>query len=149
MRRVAITGGNLSLMDDCSAGPQYASGGFIADSSVPGTVVNGSQQQFRVRNSELGAWSNGVWNQVFAGTDGAPAQSFPNPPYTTLPTTPESRERPYLVLGRRGELRVAVPEAQSESRSRPCRCATSARRWPTTASASGSARRTRPTASRS
>jgi hypothetical protein len=30
MRRVNVTGGNLSLMDYCSAGPQYASGGFIA-----------------------------------------------------------------------------------------------------------------------
>ena len=32
MRRVNITGANLSLMDYCTAGPQYASGGFIADS---------------------------------------------------------------------------------------------------------------------
>src|SRR4051794_18402874 len=32
MRRVDITGGNLTLMDYCTAGPQYASGGFIADS---------------------------------------------------------------------------------------------------------------------
>ena len=30
MRRVNITGGNLTLMDYCTAGPQYASGGFIA-----------------------------------------------------------------------------------------------------------------------
>ena len=32
MRRLDVTGGNLSLMDYCTAGPQYASGGFIADS---------------------------------------------------------------------------------------------------------------------
>lgn len=32
MRRVKITGGNLTLMDYCTGGPQYASGGFIADS---------------------------------------------------------------------------------------------------------------------
>ena len=31
MRRVDISGANLSLMDYCSAGPQYASGGHIAD----------------------------------------------------------------------------------------------------------------------
>ena len=36
MRRVNVNGGNLSLMDYCSAGPQYASGGFIADSSFSG-----------------------------------------------------------------------------------------------------------------
>src|SRR3954469_16851598 len=51
LRRVAVTGGNVSLMDYCPAGPQYASGGFIADSAFTGTVVNGSQQQFFVRNS--------------------------------------------------------------------------------------------------
>ena len=77
MRRVNVTGGNLSLMDYCSAGPQFASGGFIADSSFSGgTVINGSQQQFMVRNSNLDGWSNGVWNQVFSGDTGAPAQSF-------------------------------------------------------------------------
>jgi hypothetical protein len=35
MRRVQVTGGALSLMDYCTAGPQYASGGFIADSALP------------------------------------------------------------------------------------------------------------------
>src|SRR3954463_5937766 len=116
MRRVAITGGNLSLMDYCTAGPQYASGGFIADSAFSGgTVINGSQQQFFVRNSVLDGWSNGVWNQVFAGDVGAPPQSFPSAPYTTLPTTPESREKPFLYVDRRGELRVFVPSARANS----------------------------------
>ena len=91
-----LTGGNLSLMDYCTAGPQFASGGFIADSRLP-SVVNGSQQQWLTRNSELGSWSNGVWNQVFAGVEGAPSEAdFPNPPYTTLEPTPVSREKPYL-----------------------------------------------------
>ncbi len=56
MRRVNVTGANVSLQDYCSAGPQYASGGFIADSNV-GFVINGSQQQFYVRNTSLGGWS--------------------------------------------------------------------------------------------
>jgi len=38
MRRLDISGGNLSLMDYCTAGPQYASGGFIADSKLPFTI---------------------------------------------------------------------------------------------------------------
>jgi hypothetical protein len=42
MRRLNITGGNLSLIDYCTAGPQFASGGFIADSRLP-FVINGSQ----------------------------------------------------------------------------------------------------------
>ena len=33
MRRLDVAGGNLSLMDYCTAGPQFASGGFIADSN--------------------------------------------------------------------------------------------------------------------
>ncbi|MFN3923374.1 MAG: adenylyl cyclase, partial [Pseudarthrobacter sp.] len=65
MRRINITGGNLSLMDYCTAGPQYASGGFISDSKT-GDVINGSQQQYFVRDSSIGSWSNGVWNQVFS-----------------------------------------------------------------------------------
>src|SRR4051794_34453601 len=116
MRRVAVTGGNLSLMDYCTAGPQYASGGFIADSAFSGgTVINGSQQQFFVRNSELDGWSNGVWNQVFAGDVGAPPQSFPSPPYTTLPTVRQTREKPFLYVDRAGELRVFVPSARTNS----------------------------------
>ena len=111
MRRVNVTGGTLSFMDYCTAGPQYASGGFLADSQA-GTVVNGSQQQFLTRNSAIGSWSNGVWNQVFAGVDGAPAQSFPNPPYTTLATNPVSREKPYLTVDDKGKLSVFLPRAQ-------------------------------------
>src|SRR4051794_28546779 len=116
LRRVAVTGGNVSLMDYCTAPPQYASGGFIADSAFSGgTIINGSQQQFYVRNSELDGWSNGVWNQVFSGDVGAPPQSFPSPPYTTLPTTPVSRERPFLYVDDRGGLRVFVPSARTDS----------------------------------
>lgn len=61
LRRVNVGGGNLSLMDYCTAGPQYASGGFLADSRT-GFIINGSQQQWFTRNSDIGGWSNGVWN---------------------------------------------------------------------------------------
>ena len=116
MRRLDISGGNLSLMDYCTAGPQFASGGFIADSRLPSTV-NGSQQQWLTRNSEIAGWSNGVWNQVFAGVVGAPDDAaFPSPPYTTLDTTPVSREKPYLFLDERGRYDVRVPAARTNSR---------------------------------
>jgi hypothetical protein len=111
LRRVDISGGNLSLMDYCTAGPQYASGGFIADSNLP-DVVNGSQQQWLTRNSTVKSWSNGVWNQVFAGVNGAPSDAaFPNPPYTTLAATPLSREKPYLFVDAHGRYNVRVPSA--------------------------------------
>ncbi|WP_370250302.1 Ig-like domain-containing protein [Cryobacterium sp. HLT2-28] len=108
MRRVNITGGKLSLMDYCTDGPQYASGGFIADSKT-GDIINGSQQQYLVRDSSIGAWSNGVWNQVFAGVQGAPAQSYPDPPYTTLAKSPASKEKPYLFIDSAGAWQVFVP----------------------------------------
>lgn len=114
MRRVNITGGNLSLMDYCTAGPQYASGGFIADSKA-GAVINGSQQQYLVRDSSIGSWSNGVWNQVFSGVNGAPAQSFPTPPYTPLDKTPISREKPYLTVDPAGQYSVFVPAVRQNS----------------------------------
>jgi hypothetical protein len=116
MRRLDIAGANLSLMDYCTAGPQFASGGFIADSRLPFTI-NGSQQQWLTRNSEVAGWSNGVWNQVFAGVDGAPDDGgFPNPPYTTLAATPVSREKPYLFADAQGDYRVRVPSAQTSTR---------------------------------
>jgi hypothetical protein len=116
MRRLNIAGNGLSLMDYCTAGPQYASGGFIADSRLPATT-NGSQQQWLTRNSEVASWSNGVWNQVFSGVAGAPDDAaFPNPPYTTLDTTPVSREKPYLFVDDRGRYNVRVPSARTNSR---------------------------------
>jgi hypothetical protein len=115
MRRLHIAGGTLSLMDYCTAVPQFASGGFIADSRLP-SVINGSQQQWLTRNSEIGGWSNAVWNQVFAGVVGAPDESaFPNPPYTTLATTPVSREKPYLFVDEQGNYQVRVPSAQTNT----------------------------------
>jgi hypothetical protein len=120
MRRVVVNGG-ASLMDYCTAGPQYASGGFIADSSFTGgSIVNGSQQQFIVRNTNIDGWSNGVWNQVFVGDPGAPPQSFSETsgldggtaPYTTLATSPQTQEKPFLETDASGKFSVFVPSLQ-------------------------------------
>ncbi|WP_061963692.1 hypothetical protein [Demequina aurantiaca] len=116
MRRVDVSGGTLSLMDYCTAGPQYASGGFIADTRVAGDLVNGSQQQWLTRNSDVGNWTNGVWNQVFSGVVGAPDDSgFPDPTYTTIDETPVSREKPYLFVDSAGEFHVRVPSAHTNT----------------------------------
>ena len=108
-------------MDYCTS-PAYASGGFIADSAFTGggNVVNGTQQQWLVRNSQLVGWSNGVWNQVFSGVVGAPAQCFPvqkscGGPYTTLATSPVTREAPYLYVDSSGRYNVFVPSVQHNS----------------------------------
>ncbi|WP_435822250.1 discoidin domain-containing protein [Actinacidiphila alni] len=93
-RRIHVQGG-LNLAPN---GYGWASGGYIADSKIDGTVGPYSQQQWYTRDSSIGGWTNGVWNMVFSGVQGAPAQGFPNPVYTTLATTPESREKPYMYL---------------------------------------------------
>jgi hypothetical protein len=118
MRRVLVNG-LVTLMDYCTA-PSFASGGFIADSEFDGSIViNGSQQQWVVRNSKLDSWTNGVWNQVFSGVVGAPAQCFPGQascgPYTTLATSPVTREAPYLYMDSTGNYNVFVPAVQSNS----------------------------------
>jgi hypothetical protein len=113
MRRVNVNG-YVTLMDYCS-GPSWASGGFIADSVFANSsITSGSQQQWLTRNSSIDSWSNGQWNQVFAGVNSAPAQNFgvAGGVYTTLATNPESREKPFLYLDSSGKYRVYVPNAQ-------------------------------------
>src|SRR5260370_13487763 len=119
MRRVQING-TTTLKDYCTQ-PNYASGGFIADSKITGSkITNGSQQQFIVRNSQITGWSNGVWNQAFSGVVGAPAQCFPSQkscggPYTTLATSPVTREAPYLYTDSSGNDNVFVPSVQTNT----------------------------------
>jgi Carbohydrate binding module (family 6) len=121
LRRVDING-NTTLMDFCDGSPGYASGGFIGD-SVLGTVGNDSQQQYFTQDSTIGSWSNGVWNQVFCGDPGAPAQSFSGTsgdsggtaPYTTLSTCPVSEQEPYLYTDSSGNYNVFVPSLQTNS----------------------------------
>jgi hypothetical protein len=114
MRRVHVNG-FTTLFDYCSS-PNFASGGFIADSKFDNsTVVNGSQQQWITRNSNLDGWTNAVWNQVFSGVVGAPAQSFPKPTFTTLATSPVTREAPYLYMDSSGHYNVFVPSVQRNS----------------------------------
>jgi hypothetical protein len=124
MRRVDING-NVSLMDFCDGTPDWASGGFIADSELNGKVESGSQQQYIVRNTNIGSggWTNGVWNQVFSGDPGAPAQSFGTTPvsaggpqpYTTLATSPTTEEEPYLYTDSSGNYNVFVPSVRTNS----------------------------------
>src|SRR5580692_1838584 len=117
MRRVDING-TLTLFDYCTS-PSYSSGGFIADSVFSGgSVINGSQQQFVVRNSNIDDWSNSVWNQVFSGDIGAPAQGFggtTGTQYTTLPTSPVTEEEPFLYTDSQGDYQVFVPAVQHDS----------------------------------
>ncbi len=96
LRRVHIKG-NLQLFDK-----GYASGGFLADSKVDGKINSGPQQQWFTRNSRLGTWEGGVWNMMFVGVPEAPAEKWPEKPYTTIKETPIVREKPWLSLDEKG-----------------------------------------------
>ncbi|MGW6206677.1 discoidin domain-containing protein [Streptomyces sp. NPDC055089] len=110
-RRMHVKGG-LNLAPN---GYGWASGGYIADSKIDGQVGPYSQQQWYTRDSSIGSWGNGVWNMTFSGVEGAPAQSFPNPPYTTLENTPVSREKPFLYLDG-NDYKVFVPAKRTNAR---------------------------------
>ena len=115
LRRVDVNGGNLTLMDYCT-GPSFASGGFIADSRAPATIVNGSQQQWyhpqqRGRRVDQRSVEPGL-----LGRRWAPLTTPPTPTRRTRPssTTPLSREKPYLYVDDNGTWQVRVPSADTQ-----------------------------------
>ncbi|WP_329271260.1 discoidin domain-containing protein [Streptomyces pseudovenezuelae] len=110
-RRMHIQGG-LNLAPN---GYGWASGGYIADSKIDGTVGPYSQQQWYTRDSSVGGWTNGVWNMTFTGVQGAPATNFDSGPYTTLDATPVSREKPFLYLDG-STYKVFVPAKRTNAR---------------------------------
>jgi hypothetical protein len=114
VRRV-IVNGNLFLQDYCGQG--FTSGGFFADDEFNnGIVCDCTQQQYFTRNSNIDNWTNYVWNQVFLGDNGAPAQNFgTGGQYTTVPVTPMSQEAPFLYTDSGGNYNVFVPAVQHNS----------------------------------
>jgi Peptidase inhibitor family I36 len=115
MRRVHVRGNLVMGPSNQDFGQGYSSGGYIADSKIDGVVATGSQQQWYTRDSNVGQWFDGVWNMVFSGVVGAPGTSFPKPPYTTLATTPASRDKPYLYIDNAGKYRVFVPALRTNA----------------------------------
>jgi hypothetical protein len=108
LRRVHVKG-NLQLYDK-----GYASGGFLADSKVDGTVDAGPQQQWFTRNSSMAKWTGSNWNMMFVGVKGAPATNWPEGAFTTIESTPVLREKPYLALDRVGYC-VKIPSFRNGS----------------------------------
>ena len=105
LRRVHIRG-EIPLWNGFDG---WSSGGFMADCKVDGRVVSGSQQQWLTRNSTLGSWEGSVWNMVFVGVDGAPANHFPDPSHTVVDQAPVIREKPFLHIDGAGAYQVFVP----------------------------------------
>ena len=98
----------------------WASGGYIADTKVDGTVESASQQQWYTRDSSLGALErlqleHGVLRRE--RRPGAPT-STPRPPARATPrsaTTPVSRDVPYLYIDSSGKYRVFLPSLRTNA----------------------------------
>ncbi|MFI5609454.1 RICIN domain-containing protein [Amycolatopsis sp. NPDC051903] len=93
----------------------WASGGWISDSKIDGQVRSGSQQQWISRDSQFGSWNGANWNMVFVGVNGAPQNTFPSPPYTTVGQAPVVREKPFLYVDNAGEYQVFVPALRTNT----------------------------------
>ena len=117
LRRINIEG-DLTVFGRVG---EYASGGYLANSNVDGTLFTGSQQQWFTRNSAVGTWDGGVWNTVFSGVEGAPPTDFAQPVgtglgnKTTIDQTPINRESPFLYIDG-DDYKVFVPKAKTDTR---------------------------------
>lgn len=94
----------------------WASGGWMSDTLVDGTVDSGTQQQWIARNSEWARWTGWNWNMVFVGVTNPPPGTWPMPPYTTVDRTPVVREKPFLEVDRNGRWSVRVPALRKDSK---------------------------------
>jgi len=134
LRRV-IVNKNLNLFTVKSGPPSnpyygadYASGGYMGNSRVVGKVESASQQQWMMRNADVGTWDGGVWNMVFVGTKGAPAFHCGNEaaakgkghygsgnklnPHVTVESTPTIAEKPFISISESGLYSLNIPQVK-------------------------------------
>jgi len=106
-RRVYVNGAVELTNTDCGE----ASGGFIADSQITGTVESCSQQQWYTHNSSIGGWGGNLWNMTFSGVSGAPPAAWGGGGNNccVLAMTPVVREKPYLYIDGSGNYWVFSP----------------------------------------
>jgi hypothetical protein len=131
MRRVIVddgsngngsSNGNVIFQDYCG-NQNFASGGFIADSEVSGALDFYGNQQFMVRNDEIGGANGcgtangGLWNMVYSGTVGAPAPMFSGQcaQNTVVPASPVTQEQPFLYTDAHGKYSVFVPSVRKNA----------------------------------
>ena len=115
--RRAIINGSVVFQDYCGAQNDYASGGFIADSQISGSLNFYGNQQYLTRNSSIGGVNGALWNMVYSGVEGAPAASFSGQgsQNTVLATSPVTEEQPFLYTDASGKYSVFVPAVQTNS----------------------------------
>ena len=117
--RRAIINGSVVFQDYCSNN-DYASGGFIADSEINGDLDFYGNQQYMVRNSDIGGANgcpNGLWNMVYSGVQGAPPPVFTGScqQNTVLDASPVTEEEPFLYADSGGGYHVFLPAVQHDT----------------------------------
>jgi hypothetical protein len=117
--RRAIINGSVVFQDYC-ANNNFVSGGFIADSKISGNLNFFGNQQYMVRNSDIGGANgcpNGLWNMVYSGVVGAPAPVFTGTcqQNTVLSTSPVTEEEPFLYTDSSGNWQVFVPALEQST----------------------------------
>ena len=123
MRRVQVNG-NLTLMDYCTGSPDFASGGFIADSSLHrrhrhqrlAAAVHDPRQQpgwLEQLGLEPGVLRRS--GRARAELRGNSGDSGGPSSYTTLATCPVTEEEPYLYTDSSGNYNVFVPSLRTNS----------------------------------
>jgi hypothetical protein len=117
--RRAIVNGNVVFQDYCASN-NFASGGFIADSKISGDLDFYGNQQYMVRNSDIGGANGcpqGLWNMVYSGVEGAPSAVFTGQceQNTVLAASPVTEEEPFLYTDSSGRYEVFVPAVQDDS----------------------------------
>jgi hypothetical protein len=116
VRRLWVNG-HLHLDDFGKA----ASGGYLADSAVTGQTGSWSQQQYFLRNNDLGqGWYGGGWNHVFVGNENPPVESADWAAAgweakTVETETPAIREKPFLYIADSGDYEVFVPGLRQDA----------------------------------
>lgn len=130
LRRVLIDGDLAfgtryvhTMSDGFAAGG--GSGGFVSDIRVTGDLDFVLQQQWLVRNSNLGSTSHYTKparsaNFVFVGVQGSPQQTnctdagrspdFPSPQLLVVKEAPVTIEKPYITIRESGKYDLIVPE---------------------------------------
>lgn len=97
-------------------GMGYASGGFLANVQVGGSINSASQQQWCARNAGIGrTWAGAVWNMVFVGVKGAPPSHCGRTggsPQVSAPATPVISEKPFITIDAAGKYTLQVPPVQ-------------------------------------
>jgi hypothetical protein len=91
---------NNVYLCEWSGSQNWASGGFLVDSKIDGSVNPIGQQQWLSRNNSYAGWSGGNWNFVFLGDSSPPPQTWPGPypSYTVITNVPLIREKPFFVM---------------------------------------------------